>query len=305
MEIEAEAPRRSRGCDASHDSCPEFEFWMVGNHPEHEPESQLTADELFVDGVLLPLHQLSFTNPEPEPNPDPDPEPQAEPLLCPPTLAPPRGEPRTERTVEEEPSSSIASAPITSSKRWKDIFKKYSSSSSAEEKEKEKSGKKERKTSSSSSGGGGAGAELNINIWPFSRSRSAGTAGGRPKQAAAMGKSSSAPCSRSNSRGERRWAASPGRPGGVHVGRVSPVWQVRRAGGGRAAAEAKAGPKRKAGGPGSGVRGLNLAPLNGCIGYRAQASCRGDEEEAAVGGGGGGANGSLFRLKGLFTKKVY
>lgn len=300
MEIEAEAPRRSRGCDASHDSCPEFEFWMVGNHPEHEPGSQLTADELFVDGVLLPLHQLSFTNPGPEPEPEPDPEPKA--LLSPLTLAP-RGEPHTERTVEEDPSSSIASAPVTSSKRWKDIFKKSSSSAEEKDKEKEKSGKKERKASSS--GGGGGGAELNINIWPFSRSRSAGTAGGRPKQAAAMGKSSSAPCSRSNSRGERRWTASPGRAGGVHVGRVSPVWQVRRGGGGRAAAEAKAGPRRKAGGPGSGVRGLNLAPLNGCIGYRGQASCRGDEEAAAVGSGGGGANGSLFRLRGLFTKKVY
>ncbi|KAF2309075.1 hypothetical protein GH714_000338 [Hevea brasiliensis] len=51
--------------------------------------------------------------------------------------------------------------------------------------------------------------------------------------AAGSRKVSSAPCSRSNSGGEsksRKWPSSPGR-GGVHVGRSSPVWQVRRGGG--------------------------------------------------------------------------
>ena len=70
--------------------------------------------------------------------------------------------------------------------------------------EKEKVKKKERK---SGSGSGASSAELNINIWPFSRSRSAGNAGTRPKLfagAPVTRKVNSAPCSRSNSAGESK-----------------------------------------------------------------------------------------------------
>ncbi|KAJ0969215.1 hypothetical protein J5N97_022092 [Dioscorea zingiberensis] len=52
-------------------SSPEFEFWMVGNNPNpttitpSQPRI-LTADELFSDGVLLPLHQLSLDHEQEE-----------------------------------------------------------------------------------------------------------------------------------------------------------------------------------------------------------------------------------------------
>lgn len=195
------------------------------------------------------------------------------------------------------------------------------------ERKKEPANDKERKKDRKGCNNGGNGnngnsngsAELNINIWPFSRSRSAGTAtSGRPKLSAAIRKSSSAPCSRSNSRGEssaagRRWAASPGRPGvGVHVGRASPVWQVKRPG------PARVGPNREKvikGGVGGGVRGLNLnlnlsLNVNSCIGYGgAQGRCRGEDSDGGPTGGersgGGVANGSLFRFRALFSKKVY
>ncbi|KAL2524087.1 hypothetical protein Adt_09141 [Abeliophyllum distichum] len=93
--------------------------------------------------------------------------------------------------------------------------------------------------------GGGAGsgcgsngvstAELNITLWPFSRSISAGSNGYRPLMgagsSAATRKVSSAPCSRSNSAGEsktsKKCPSSPSRAG-VHLGRSSPVWCVRR-----------------------------------------------------------------------------
>ncbi|CBI33003.3 unnamed protein product, partial [Vitis vinifera] len=165
----------SSGRRSSDSNSPEFEFWMVRN-PSFPQPNLLSADELFVDGVLLPLHLLRH-------NPD-----------------------------SSKPISSAAPA-STASKRWKDIFKKGE--------------KKSAKNASS--------AELNINIWPFSRSRSAGNNAVRPRMAAGGAgtrKVSSAPCSRSNSAGEsksRKWPSSPGRPG-VHLGRSSPVWQVRRGG---------------------------------------------------------------------------
>ncbi|KAH7664090.1 hypothetical protein IHE45_14G098300 [Dioscorea alata] len=51
--------------NTSPSSSPEFEFWMVGNTPTiHSSQPRiLTADELFSDGVLLPLHQLSLLPP--------------------------------------------------------------------------------------------------------------------------------------------------------------------------------------------------------------------------------------------------
>ncbi|XP_019420063.1 PREDICTED: uncharacterized protein LOC109330349 isoform X3 [Lupinus angustifolius] len=290
----------------SHCNSPEFEFWMLRNPSFPQPNLH-SADELFVDGVLLPLQLLSTTNkPDPEtvnleslvqdPQPGPFPEPDSSPVI-------------TESS---------------SSKRWKDIFKK-----SEKEKEKEKGKKKERR-----SGSGASSAELNINIWPFSRSRSAGNSGTRPKLftgAPATRKVNSAPCSRSNSAGEsksQKWQSSPGRAG-VHVGRSSPVWQVRRGGKNSElqALNAEKGSKKretttirrsKVAGSGSAkARVLNLnVPM--CIGYRHNLSCRSDEDSAvgasgatATSGGDsgrgngndGGSGGNMFNLRNLFTKK--
>ena len=303
-------------------------------NPSFPQPNLLSADELIVDGVLLPLHLLPATNKSDPLQPDPetttlqqhaqDPEPEPG----------PRTDPSPAIT---ESSSSSSSSTFAASKRWKDIFKKKNAENNTEEKEKEKGKKKEKKP-----GSGAGSSELNINIWPFSRSRSAGNAGTRPKffpGAPSTRKVNSAPCSRSNSAGEsksRKWPSSPGRAG-VHVGRSSPVWQVRRAKNSepQAAQNSDKGPKKretatcrrsKAGsGGGAKARVLNLnVPM--CIGYRQHLSCRSDENGGAVGGaasvrggnnnnnGGGGCSGgdgnndagsgvNLFNLRSLFTKK--
>ncbi|KAL2341331.1 hypothetical protein Fmac_009271 [Flemingia macrophylla] len=248
-----EAETKARNCNS-----PEFEFWMLRN-PSFPQPNLLSADELFVDGVLLPLHLLHK----------------------PTTVQPPIHQPSPPIT---EPSAAAASS--SASKRWKDIFRK-GDKKNTEEKPK----KKERKTGSS--------AELNINLWPFSRSRSAGNAATRPKLfAGPPRKVNSAPCSRSNSAGEskfRKWPASPARPG-VHVGRTSPVWQVRRG-------KNSDKPRRSKGGGAAAARVLNLnVPM--CIGYRNHLGCRSDENSAAAAGGGGGGNGgNIFNLRNLFAKK--
>ncbi|KAJ0988834.1 hypothetical protein J5N97_007190 [Dioscorea zingiberensis] len=255
MECSSEEGRQSLGRKSNDCASPEFEFWMVSNPSIPEP-NLLTADELFSDGVLLPLHLLSVPSTQPPPPPTSD-----------------------SPSILSTPSSSPSS-----SKRWKDIFKVS---------DKKPDEKKEKKPSS----GGGA-TELNIHIWPFSRSRSAGTAGaGRSKPAPTSArKSSSAPCSRSNSSG-RKWAASPGRAAGVPVGRTSPVWQFRRPPG------KGTEPKIK-----SGIRGLNLN-VNTCIGYRTQMSCRGDGKHRVTSSDGikgdVSNSGTLFSLRTLFSKKVY
>ncbi|MQL95170.1 hypothetical protein Taro_027836 [Colocasia esculenta] len=326
------------GRRSSASSSPEFEFWMVHNPSLPQPDL-LSADELFVDGVILPLrlrHQPASDTPHPrfgpEPQPERVPQPQTEPQ--PEREAEAEGEPGPQPPVASitaaEPAppasssspsctapsssahlpSSAAPAPSTS-KRWKDLFKVAGGEKRAEDKER----RRERKNSA------GGGAELNINIWPFSRSRSAGNSGTRPKSAAASGRRvSSAPCSRSNSRGEssraqaaavatataavavasngtRRWASSPGRAGlaaggGIHVGRASPVWQARRAGkkchnkGGDSIAGMPSGGKgRKEVWGGSGMVGVNLN-VNTCIGYGQQLSCRADDKDALGGGSG-------------------
>ncbi|CAL9168654.1 unnamed protein product [Musa hybrid cultivar] len=278
------SPRRSSSASSS----PEFEFWAVGN----PPQQLLTADELFADGVLLPLHLLSLRQPNRETDAPPGSQPEPEPA---PDPSPPRPPPAAGI------AASISCSPASGSKRWKDIFR-VGEKKAAEEKER----RKERKA------GAGA-AELNINIWPFSRSRSAGSAtagGGRPRASVSGRRVSSAPCSRSNSRGEsskhpaaggRRWAASPGRPGGVPVGRASPVWQIRRP---ELRDRDKVTGGKRASGPGLRVLNMNV---NTCIGYRGQRSCRGDDKDgvtarARTAGDGGG---TLFSLKALFTKKVY
>ncbi|XP_057431699.1 uncharacterized protein LOC130724485 [Lotus japonicus] len=307
---------------------PEFEFWMLRN-PSFPQPNLLSADELFVDGVLLPLHLL------PAPTNKPDPTHEGESHDPHPHVHDPDPEPESSSPAITEPASST----LSTSKRWKDIFRKTekkntesNNNSNPEEKEKEKRKKKERK---SGSGGASSAAELNINIWPFSRSRSAGNTGTRPKLfagAPVARKVNSAPCSRSNSAGEsksRKWPSSPGRPG-IQVGRSSPVWQVRRGGTGGSSKNSEPNaekvskretpaPRRSKLAPKAKVLSLNV-PM--CIGYRHHLSCRSDENSAVgvssatsdggasgrhnSGGecsndGGGGVN--LFNLRNLFTKK--
>ncbi|KAI9124261.1 hypothetical protein K1719_005561 [Acacia pycnantha] len=322
--------RRSSVCNS-----PEFEFWMVRN-PSFPQPNLLSADELFVDGVLLPLHLRHHHN-VPDPS-DATSRPDAETLVSEP--------PDPELGPPPEPSPAITDSTATTSssasKRWKDIFKKSEKKSeennktSSEEKGKKK--KKEKKKTAN----GASSAELNINIWPFSRSRSAGNASTRPKLfpgAPITRKVNSAPCSRSNSAGEsksRKWPSSPGRAG-VHVGRSSPVWQVRRAGSTSKNPEpvvlntrgsrietptnrrSKTSTTATTTGEGSAkARVLNLnVPM--CIGYRHHLSCRSDDKAgpgasadapAVCGvadngsvGNAAGSGGNLFNLRSLFTKK--
>ncbi|CAL9113287.1 unnamed protein product [Musa textilis] len=211
----AESPRsRNRSASPS----PEFEFWIDANPSSHQPQL-LTADELFSDGLLLPLGILSLPLPGHTRTTARQTEPAKQPTPPPP--------PPAQKSITSSASCSSASG----SKRWKDMFKVA-----------ERKGAEERKLPKDRRSGA---AELNIGIWPFSRSRSAGsatTSGGRTRAAAYGRKASSAPCSRSSSRGEsskpaspsalaaaggRKWPTSPGRAGGVHVGRSSPVWPIR------------------------------------------------------------------------------
>ncbi|KAK4386725.1 hypothetical protein Sango_2543100 [Sesamum angolense] len=311
--------RRRSSADSS---SPEFEFWMVRNPASFPQPNLLSADELFSDGVLLPLHHLLHVSSE---------------------LPPPQDSqaPVPDQVTELEPLSvelgdqSATSTALSTSKRWRYIFKKSdkkvlesSVSASADDhntsKEKDIIRVKDKKRDQKKNGGGGAAsnlvsaAELNINIWPFSRSRSAGNGGSRPRWAAATRKASSAPCSRSNSTGEsksRKWPNSPSRAG-VHLGRSSPVWQVRRGNGGfgrsseTVARNSEKGARKEAGtegrrktpaassgggGPKARVLSLNV-PM--CIGYRHNMSCRNDENStvgvAAAAGGGRGASGEGF-----------
>ncbi|KAG8635157.1 hypothetical protein MANES_16G002700v8 [Manihot esculenta] len=288
------SPSRNGRRRRSDSNSPEFEFWMVRNPSFPQPHI-LSADELFVDGVLLPLHLLHLHNNRPDP-PDSQPDPQ------PPNSQPEAGPRISRNTITAE------TTPLSASKRWKDIFKKTSTAKSQEEKnkdkEKEKEKEKEKKREKKSQSGASSSAELNINIWPFSRSRSAGNSGARPRMfpgGPGTRKVSSAPCSRSNSAGEsksRKWPSSPGRSAGVHLGRSSPVWQVRRGGGGgdtgamNRSSEKMTRKTRK--GDGKDVN-LNVAMCNG---YRQESSCRSR-------GSNVGSSGNLFNLRSLFTKKVY
>lgn len=189
--------------------------------------------------------------------------------------------------------------------------------------------KKERR------GSAGNATELNINIWPFSRSRSTGNTGtgtwNRAKVMVARRKASSAPCSRSNSRGEsskpaaaaaavaatsrRRWASNPGRVGfngGIHLGRTSPVRQLRRnckPPEPKEKAQQGSDGDAKKGGVSGGVRMLNLN-VNACIGSRNQVSCREEDKDGVASGDrsagsvGVGSNTVLFNLRSIFSKKV-
>ncbi|CAM8983684.1 unnamed protein product [Rhodiola kirilowii] len=268
---------------------PEFEFWMVVPQP-----NLLTADELFADGFLVPLD------------------------LVPVSVNPSESVVAESATSQVSAGSDLTAAsvePTSGSRRWKDIFRKSESKAVKESADSAKLKTKRERRTTSGGGGGGAhasSAELNINIWPFSRSRSAGTSGTRLKIANATRKVSSAPCSRSNSVGEsksRRWAASPARPS-VHVGKSSPVWQVRRGGSSpmlRPFSVSETTYDQKSGIPSGGKEKI----LKGCKQVVASAANGGE-----VGSGGwtrmrsGGSNegngsSNRFNLRSLFSKKVY
>lgn len=307
---------------------------MIGNPSFPQPNLH-SADELFSDGFLLPLHKLNLSN---------EPHPPRRDII--------EASGPGEESSPVEAAELSASPRLTSSKRWMDIFKKSSRSAttaSADGNGKEKGiddyskEKRREKNNAVSASNGFSASELNINIWPFSRSRSAGNDGTRPRSAAAARKVSSAPCSRSNSAGEsksRKWPCSPSRAAGVHLGRSSPVWQVRRGGsGGGVAVSARSSDaslksaqngirkygndsRRKTTASGS-VSGGNKARVLSfnvpvCIGYPHHLSCKSDDNSAhgvaaATGGGGGsgvisgeGARGNnLFNIRSLFTKKVH
>ncbi|KAJ1704064.1 hypothetical protein LUZ63_003843 [Rhynchospora breviuscula] len=292
----ASTPSSPKHSQSSSSSSPEFEFWgVVGtNNPSTIPPIDLpSADELFSDGILLPLQNLNISTSDNKPTSD-----------------------ASNSFIDPSSFPSSSPSPGPASKRWKDIFIK------AGERERRK-----EKTRLSV----GNNAELNINLWPFSRSRSAGNASsigswGRnklPVKLAAGRTVSSAPCSRSNSRNEessgadgsqinsstassiiKRWAQT-GKltpNGGIRVGRPGPVWQLRRkkqqlqqqeAGDTKETAGAD---KKDAHCANAGVKMLNLN-VNTCIGYRNQVSCSD--------GAGGGGNAGMFSFKAIFSKKVY
>lgn len=267
----------------THPSSPEFEFWMVRN-PSVPQSNILSADELFVDGVLLPLdlvpNKETVSVQENEENG---------------TIGP-------ELTSPSPPCTAVG----TTSRRWKDMFKAVSKESEEKVESSKMIKKRERKSGSGGHGGASASsAELNINIWPFSRSRSAGNGGahnGSRTKISTTRKVSSAPCSRSNSGGEsksRKWPASPGRAG-VPVGRSSPVWQMRRG-------PPTSVPRSSTPNEASESRKIGRAKI--------LKSCKQGASASVVGGGlsrkgnGGSNDGSgvvnLFGLRNLFSKKVY
>lgn len=294
----------SNGRSSSASNSPEFEFWMIRN-PSSQETTLHSADELFSGGVLLPLQRLNPQNSDDPPDKDTTTESTNTSSINP--------------NTDSIPGSDLRTT-FTASKRWKDIFKK-----NPESKEKDNKKKKERNGGSSGGGGATSSAELNINLWPFSRSRSAGNGGSRPRTAVGNRKVSSAPCSRSNSTGEskyRKWPSSPNR-GGVHLGRSSPVWQVKRFGQSRSlhdhlvrtTAEKGSRPaKNCTTGAGGNAKVLNLN-VPTCIGYRQRMSCRndvikennagGNADVAPVSAGGEVGTSSLFNLRSLFTKKVF
>jgi hypothetical protein len=239
----APPPPPEHGAGESPAASPEFEFWMAGKNTSSFPSpALLTAAELFSGGVVLPLHSLQAS--------PADEEEVAEPLA----------------------ESGIAPTPDLPAVtfKWKDIFKPSNGGAGGEAKERKKA---ERRVS-------GNADLININIWPFARSRSAGHSAAvalskaKPNPttattnsaspAPAARKVSSAPCSRSSSRGESPPTEPPAHPAaaaavvpapapghasmlrrlvpgrgrnstggggagtGIRLGRPSPVWQLRR-----------------------------------------------------------------------------
>ncbi|KAK8928379.1 hypothetical protein KSP39_PZI017183 [Platanthera zijinensis] len=290
MEGEAQRPRNSSA------SSPEFEFWMVRN-PSSTPPELLTADELIVDGVLLPLHLLSLHHSYPSTQTLPDTSPPPPPL--------PPADPPPDSILA--PTSSAAPAGVRIPAVDGHI-QRAAGDKKPEEKEKER-----RDRRRNASGFASGDLNFNLNIWPFP-----GATQPEPqRKRRRTRKVSSAPCSRSNSRGEssiggcagRRWTSSPAR-GGVHLGRSSPVWKLRRTGMGTKDMSRNSNAAACSAHGGGGVRLINLN-VNSCIGYQNQVTCRDDDSDGVAAGGsrtaeGGRSNaGSIFRLRALFSKKVY
>ncbi|XP_071737320.1 uncharacterized protein [Rutidosis leptorrhynchoides] len=285
---------------------PEFEFWSTSSQLQTPLHS---ADQLFSDGILLPLHRLTTTNP-----PNKEQQQQQQQTTTQPLTDTPN--PDSNNSINTN-GSDLKSTSTSSSKRWKDIFKKNPETTT---KNNDKKKKKDRTAGPTAGSVGSSTPELNINLWPFSRSRSAGTSGTRPRIVAGNRKGSSAPCSRSNSTGDkyRKWPSSPGRPG-VHLGRSSPVWQPKRVGQTRSLHDTlvrntaeKSSRPTKTSTAGTGVN------LPSCMGYREHVSCRSDviKENGGVSRGKGdvtpvsptgegGAAGGMFNFKSLFSKKVF
>ncbi|CAN8237976.1 unnamed protein product [Cochlearia groenlandica] len=276
----------------SDQTSPEFEFWRVTDRSSTKPNNVnlVSADELFHDGILLPLHLLNL-----KPDPDPYPTGSDPPVAL---ISEPESKPGPELVRE-----------TTSSKRWSGLFRKSVTKSPAKAEL-----KREKRLGSGLGSGPGlssTAAELRINIWPFSRSRSAGNKLTRPRisfGAPKTRKISSAPCSRSNSSGEsksRKWPSSPVR-GGVHLGRSSPVWQVRR---GDPTVKTKPGrvgermTRGKMGIEDSKPKVLNLnKPVY--TGYGSRLSCR-NVENGSDNINNVAANNTLFGFRNIFIKKVH
>ncbi|KAL5066336.1 hypothetical protein RYX36_028073 [Vicia faba] len=241
-------------------------------NPSLPQPNLLSADQLFLDGVILPLHLISN---KPDQKHDSD------------------------QVHNSSPAITDYSTINTISKRWKNIFGKKNNGNT-EEKVKKK--KKEKKLGKGGCGGDSFSSELYINIWPFSRSKSAKNSVTRPKSVPVTRKVNSAPCSRSNSAGDsksRKFPSSLGRVG-VHIGRSSPVW--RRGGSGKntetlymkndkTKRETTASHRRRLTTAAGGGGGGNV-PV--CVGYSRKLRCRMEES----------SGGKLLNLRNFFTKKT-
>ncbi|KAJ4752135.1 serine/arginine repetitive matrix-like protein [Rhynchospora pubera] len=304
-ETEEETTVSPRLSSSSSTSSHEFSFWPSSTSlsiPTSIPDLS-TAEDLFSNGILLPTLSPS---PLPEPNKE---EVQTEVHSQP--VPVPESEPDTPIPNPASIFATSSSSPPSSSKRWREIFKlgekdKDKDKEKPVRSEETKSRQRKDKKPGSNPTGSVSSADISINIWPFGRSRSAGTAGSsrKPTGVPPVRKSSSAPCSRSNSRGEsgkagsvgRRWAASPGRTG-VPVGRSSPIWQIKRNGVG---VNKPVEPVKVASGS---ARVINFS-VNSCIGYgMREGRCGGESKDRVT---GGERHGGLFGInyKGLFSKKA-
>ncbi|CAD5164449.1 uncharacterized protein LOC103994876 [Musa acuminata AAA Group] len=290
MELSAEPPRASSSCTSS----PEFEFWMVGKNPSTCQTDFLTADELFVDGVVLPLDLLSLSIPS-----------QGCVSHC-------LSEPGTNVQPPSAPSSSLGSAPPAShSNKWKDLIKAG-----------EKALEEIRKRRNRIRGGTGGSAKSRNGIWPFNSSHSSASTGtgswGRAKAAVTRRRASGEPCSRSNSRGlsseplpattssSSRWPLSSGRmrsAGGFHLSRTNPVWKLR----GKTAktlhekeANVSSGIKDRTGDGDAGFGTRNSSVDMGCeVDHPNTRPSGGDG-----GSSGGGSSSVILILRTMFSKKV-
>lgn len=140
---------------------PEFEFWMVGKNPSSfQSPALLTADELFSDGIVLPLRTLQQVPSGEGDGEGEEGEGEGDAAAVESSDLP---EAAAQRVAESGGPAPTPDLPAVTFK-WKDIFKATGGGESKDRK------KVERRVSSV----GGNGELININIWPFSRSRSAG-----------------------------------------------------------------------------------------------------------------------------------